>query len=385
MAEEFRPGTCSGGSWWTAAELVEAKARSFDESAGSACGSSITFQETHKMQHPDGGLSPSSMTWTQALLNGAMPQEDLGPRPTGGESSTSNPYGDMSQNLLLQQQHHLSDVGGGYQIITPASYASPSMMLQDLLESETKQQQQQQFIYDGRVRNQYQSPMSADGGSSDELWQPSWLSHLLKSSLSNNTPLWNASASDMRPVFRSPTPSKYVMQPSEPKIVCGSTLTAKQMESSGGDRDSCSSSTKKTGSEAATKKPRIETHSPLPTFKVRKEKLGDRITALQQLVSPFGKTDTASVLQEAIEYIKFLHDQVGVLSSPYLKNGQPMKPKQVLSCLCYCIPEESKDCDEPKQDLRSRGLCLVPVTSTYPVASETTTDFWHPTLGGTFR
>lgn len=156
-----------------------------------------------------------------------MPQEDLGSRPTGGESSTSNPYGDMSQNLLLQQQHHLSDVGGGYQIITPASYASSSMMLQDLLESETKQQQQQQFIYDGRVRNQYQSPMSADGGSSDELWQPSWLSHLLKSSLSNNTPLWNASAGDMRPVFCSPTPSKYVMQPSEPKIVCGGALTAK--------------------------------------------------------------------------------------------------------------------------------------------------------------
>ncbi|KAJ8460207.1 hypothetical protein OPV22_033133 [Ensete ventricosum] len=374
MAEEFRAGTCSGGSWWTASELVEAKARSFDESAGSACGSSITFQETHKIQRPDGGLSSSSMTWTQALLNGAMLREDLDSRPTGGESSTSNPYGgDMSQNLLLQQQHHLSDVGGGGYQITPASYASSSMMLQDLLESETKQQQ---FIYDGRVRNQYQSPMSADGGSSDELWQPSWLSHLLKSSLSNSTPLWNVSASEMRPVFSSPTPSKYVMQPSEPKIVCGSTLTAK-MESSGGDRDSCSSSTKITGSEAATKKPRIETHSPLPTFKVRKEKLGDRITALQQLVSPFGKTDTASVLQEAIEYIKFLHDQVGVLSSPYLKNEQLMKPNQ--------ISEESKDCDEPKQDLRSRGLCLVPVTSTYPVASETTTDFWHPTLGGTFR
>jgi hypothetical protein len=83
---------------------------------------------------------------------------------------------------------------------------------------------------------------------------------------------------------------------------------------------------------------------------VRKEKLGDRITALQQLVSPFGKvsfwifllfsnstltiaslcfvirlkahpmvmysylfqTDTASVLHEAIEYIKFLHDQATV-------------------------------------------------------------------------
>jgi hypothetical protein len=65
-------------------------------------------------------------------------------------------------------------------------------------------------------------------------------------------------------------------------------------------------------SPAAAKKPRIETPPALPTFKVckieylncedfgsyaldpsspqvTKEKLGDRITALQQLVSPFGK------------------------------------------------------------------------------------------------
>lgn len=83
--------------------------------------------------------------------------------------------------------------------------------------------------------------------------------------------------------------------------------------------------------------------------------MGDRITALQQLVSPFGKvcmiisiswdffsssfwwlilvvkvlfyiiitnfwpfqTDTASVLSEAIEYIKFLHEQVNVSSFDY--------------------------------------------------------------------
>uniref|UniRef100_A0ACD5TF71 Uncharacterized protein n=1 Tax=Avena sativa TaxID=4498 RepID=A0ACD5TF71_AVESA len=82
-------------------------------------------------------------------------------------------------------------------------------------------------------------------------------------------------------------------------------------------QDACSSSATKRSSAAhttpaAAKKPRTETPSSMPTFKVRKEKLGDRITALQQLVSPFGKTDTASVLHEAIGYIKFLHDQVAV-------------------------------------------------------------------------
>ncbi|KAH7544260.1 hypothetical protein JRO89_XS15G0137100 [Xanthoceras sorbifolium] len=124
-------------------------------------------------------------------------------------------------------------------------------------------------------------------------------------------------------------------------------------------RDS-NSAVKKSGSEPASKRPRNETTSNMPAFKVRKEKMGDRITALQQLVSPFGKTDTASVLSEAIEYIKFLHEQVA-------------------------NSDKSKDSEGPKQDLRSRGLCLVPVSSTFPVTHETTVDFWTPTFGGTYR
>ncbi|RID51369.1 hypothetical protein BRARA_H02039 [Brassica rapa] len=89
--------------------------------------------------------------------------------------------------------------------------------------------------------------------------------------------------------------------------------------------------------ETASKKPRVESRSSCPPFKVRKEKLGDRIAALQQLVSPFGKTDTASVLMEAIGYIKFLQSQI---------EGS--------------IPQEGGE--EETRDLRSRGLCLVPLS-----------------------
>uniref|UniRef100_A0ACD5X7U6 Uncharacterized protein n=1 Tax=Avena sativa TaxID=4498 RepID=A0ACD5X7U6_AVESA len=93
--------------------------------------------------------------------------------------------------------------------------------------------------------------------------------------------------------------------------------------------------------------------------RVRRERLGERILALQQLVSPFGKTDTASVLHEALGYIRFLHDQVQVLSSPYMQQRLP--------------PSSAPRADtEPRAgapaDLRSRGLCLVPVSCTDHVA-----------------
>ncbi|XP_028551327.1 transcription factor bHLH112 isoform X3 [Dendrobium catenatum] len=165
----------------------------------------------------------------------------------------------------------------------------------------------------------------------------------------NNTPFWNASASASAQPFELP------------------------MKSFDGGRE------KKNSSEPAMKKIRAETPSTLPTFKVRKEKLGDRITALQQLVSPFGKTDTASVLHEAIEYIKFLHDQISVLSTPYLKNGHPIQQQQQQSL------EKLKEGEWQKQDLRSRGLCLVPISSTCLMATEPTADFWTPTFGGTYR
>ncbi|XP_042411178.1 transcription factor bHLH68-like isoform X1 [Zingiber officinale] len=120
--------------------------------------------------------------------------------------------------------------------------------------------------------------------------------------------------------------------------------------------------------------------SPKSTLKVRKEKLGDRITTLHQLVSPFGKTDTASVLQEAIGYIRFLHSQIQALSSPYLEQPQAMRQQKQQKTV-----NDNGDGDEQsRKDLRSRGLCLVPVSFTMHVGSDNGADLWAAALGGGF-
>ncbi|KAK8558206.1 hypothetical protein V6N13_038679 [Hibiscus sabdariffa] len=102
--------------------------------------------------------------------------------------------------------------------------------------------------------------------------------------------------------------------------------------------------------------------------KDKKDKVGEHIVALQQLVSPYGKTDTASVLLEAMEYIRFLHEQVKVLSAPYLQT---------------MLTNNTQESDKPTQDvehcsLRSQGLCLVPISYTAGVARSNGADIWAP-------
>ncbi|GKV49059.1 hypothetical protein SLEP1_g55832 [Rubroshorea leprosula] len=408
------------GSFGWPTEIVDMKSRTSMDS-GSVSGGSVGFHDTQKLQASGSdpaaaaaaaaagefqmmglGLSSQSMDWNQAtLLRGDKPESgfrSMVPETVGvgigsssqlhwrtekmfsgvGSDSAVNEFKQINpRGFSLDQPYgSSSDSTTSFQMDSPALYGSQSTILQGLLVPEN---QAQQSSFETRSMNyQYGTGYSINPNE----FLPSWskVPPFLRTSptkqsphsqlqFSNNAPFWNplaTSISDTRPTFPSlqtqfPSPS-FEEKPKNISEV----------------RDTSSTATKKSGSEPASKRTRNETGpSPLPAFKVRKEKMGDRITALQQMVSPFGKTDTASVLSEVIEYIKFLHEQVTVLSTPYMKSGASIQHQQ--------CSDKSKDPEGPKQDLRSRGLCLVPVSSTFPVTHETSADFWTPTFGGTFR
>ncbi|GMH18154.1 hypothetical protein Nepgr_019995 [Nepenthes gracilis] len=123
------------------------------------------------------------------------------------------------------------------------------------------------------------------------------------------------------------------------------------------------------GNRNSKKCARESTTSSARQRKVKRERLGEGIAALQLLVSPYGKTDTASVLHEAIGYIRFLQEQVSVLCSPYLQ-GQPEEnhPHD---------KGENRDREWTK-GLRSRGLSLVPVDCIAHITSSNGADLWSP-------
>ncbi|XP_059660900.1 transcription factor bHLH112-like isoform X2 [Cornus florida] len=421
MADQFQAGIC-GENWWNSSkstygsslcspsindmgsfgwpsELVDIKARSCDESC-SVSGESMIVQGMQKPQQPDSDSTWQMMVTTdcnkgslgRAESNYHYPvlQEDMNSRlnykqaemdcpqiekewsPSNlGQDSSIDAFKPMNQLGFSLDESCLNSVtssgnctpacqGIATGFSTCSASYSTSKLLQTLFDIEPQPQKSQ---FDKPSMNIPSLPNYRPNLSSFSPSLPK-LSTLLNPSMSKLEPTNHFLFNNNTPLYKS----QFLASTFEEKPKCPN-LTAKP-----GCKDDVqfSSSVVKNGSsEPALKRQRFDTPSPLPTFKVRKEKLGDRVTALQQLVSPFGKTDTASVLHEAILYIKFLHDQV--LSTPYMKNGPPIQHQQTGDNLKI-------DSEGPNQELRSLGLCLVPISSTFPVVSETTADFWTPTF-----
>ncbi|CAL9177350.1 unnamed protein product [Musa hybrid cultivar] len=441
MADQFQAGSCSSGTWWstarssglgggptmsasascsteltsvagsfnwaTASDMFEPKSRSCDESPVSISNSSVTFQDIQNShvsapviaapmldsvsQAMDFGLSSPTVEWSQSFFSSsgrgqnsfhALLQEDVISRPYaqrdwGVESNQTHIPLKNLNHCSLQDHHVLPSSRINSIPLLSASHGLPSTLLQGHLEPESRLQGS---FNDARTMK-YEPSVDCREASNDSLQTSvGRLPQFMNASppkqqlqFSNDTPFWNPSASSVNEAHSNFHHAK----PPQPFHNENSSHSKPVVKTASGARGSCPTLEKRSDSEPAAKKPRTETPSPLPIFKVRKEKLGDRITALQQLVSPFGKTDTASVLHETIEYIKFLHDQVRVLSAPYLKKDHQTQQTKA--------SDKPKDCEGRNLNLRSRGLCLIPISSTFAVANEIPTDCWTPTFIGTFR
>ncbi|KAG4955409.1 hypothetical protein JHK85_041789 [Glycine max] len=108
------------------------------------------------------------------------------------------------------------------------------------------------------------------------------------------------------------------------------------------------------------------------------------------------KTDTASVLLEAIGYIRFLQGQIEALSSPYLgsasknmRNQQSLLNDNNIGLKRKGAPNQAyasysdHDAEDHKaKDLKSRGLCLVPVSCTQNM--HVGSYYWAPAYGRGF-
>ncbi|URE06057.1 hypothetical protein MUK42_19219 [Musa troglodytarum] len=321
MAEELIAGVCSssGGWWWctamsggfdwaaAAVDMFDVLPRSCNESSpASVSDSSITFQDVH---FSPVSAAPAVFDSVPAAMATSGWSQPLFGTAGGAESCLHELFqGDMSSGLCVHQESPMQ--GRSEHSFTEQSFSvaingarlyQESLALPPALQNESSRSSSDESL---------------------QLTRSSPPKQQLQLSNTTTSPVPSAPWS-----FDDPMPTHLPQQSFDEPFNCSD----QRGKSNSRARDSTSTREKRSATEPALKKPRIETPSPLPTFKVRKEKLGDRITALQQLVSPFGKTDTASVLHEAIDYIKFLHDQVRVLSSPHTKSGHQIQQVKVVT------------------------------------------------------
>eukprot|EP00850_Spirogloea_muscicola_P021463 SM000250S08721 [mRNA] locus=s250:143179:146655:- [translate_table: standard] len=120
--------------------------------------------------------------------------------------------------------------------------------------------------------------------------------------------------------------------------------------------------------------------------RLRRERIAERMKALQELVPNSNKTDKASMLDEIIEYVKFLQLQVKLLSMsrlgatsgvPLLNDlaaegagaqGRPTTENLALTERQVALLME-EDMGMAMQYLQSKGLCLVPISLASVISS----------------
>ncbi|KAG5097005.1 hypothetical protein AAZX31_17G072900 [Glycine max] len=130
--------------------------------------------------------------------------------------------------------------------------------------------------------------------------------------------------------------------------------------------------------------------------RLRRERIAERMKALQELVPNANKTDKASMLDEIIDYVKFLQLQVKVLSMSRLGGAAAVAPlvaegggdciqaKRSNSNDSLAMTEQQvaklmeEDMGSAMQYLQGKGLCLMPISLASAISKATC----HPFING---
>ncbi|XP_047050181.1 bHLH transcription factor RHL1-like [Lolium rigidum] len=112
--------------------------------------------------------------------------------------------------------------------------------------------------------------------------------------------------------------------------------------------------------------------------RLRRERIAERMKALQELVPNANKADKASMLDEIIDYVKFLQLQVKVLSMSRLggaaagRGGGPAAGSEGLTVTEQQVAKLMEDdMGAAMQYLQGKGLCLMPISLASVISSAT--------------
>ncbi|KAK1260683.1 Transcription factor [Acorus gramineus] len=288
MADEFQSSICTNNNWWNMVRTapppppssMSCSAALNDSGVGgggvfnwlteqpikgrsSSCDETAVSVSCAPSNSMDLIAPVAMMDWNQALLRNSESNQttkDWGLRIF--EDASEEAFKEMNQSFLIDQTHFSSSTAADDPPVTcqglpinrfsmgsSVSYGFPSNhLVQGMFEPESNAR----------------SPYCANPS---EFLPQSWPKLHLKQQpqqqnqlqFSNNTPYWNASSVAMNE-FRPSTP-KFLGQVFEEKPNCSNNSASKSDSSSSSKKSSC---------EPAMKKPRIETPSSLPTFKVRR-------------------------------------------------------------------------------------------------------------------
>nr|AKN09554.1 basic helix-loop-helix transcription factor [Salvia miltiorrhiza] len=120
--------------------------------------------------------------------------------------------------------------------------------------------------------------------------------------------------------------------------------------------------------------------------RLRRERIAERMKALQELVPNANRTDKASMLDEIIDYVKFLRLQVKVLSTsrlggaaavaPLLGDASSQGKKGEKEGMATAEQKVAKlleeDMGSAMQYLQGKGLCLMPISLATSISSSST-------------